>query len=110
MNPYQLDEEVILLFAGTNGFMDSVSVDRVRAWKEEVLRYMETSYPEIGRDILEKKQITPETDAKLREALKALICPGNSFDLPIQVMDEENECLQHENYGSACGASKIWPR
>ena len=37
--PYQLDEEVILLFAGTNGFIDSVSVDRVRAWKEEVLRY-----------------------------------------------------------------------
>ncbi len=69
--PYQVDEEVILLFAGTNGFMDSVSVDRVRAWKEEVLRYLGSSCPEIGRDILEKKQITPETDAKLRDALQA---------------------------------------
>ncbi len=69
--PYQLDEEVILLFAGTNGFIDGVAVDRVRAWKEEVLRYMETSYPEISRDILAKKLITQETDAKLREALTA---------------------------------------
>jgi F-type H+-transporting ATPase subunit alpha len=69
--PYQLDQEVILLFAGTNGFIDQIVVDRVRAWKEEVLHYMETSYPEIGRDILEKKQVTPETDAKLRAALKA---------------------------------------
>lgn len=69
--PLQLDQEVILLFAGTNGFIDQVQVDRVRAWKEGILRFMETSYPEIVRDIHEKKQITPETDAKLRDAIKA---------------------------------------
>jgi F-type H+/Na+-transporting ATPase subunit alpha len=69
--PLQLDEEVILLFAGTNGFIDNISVDRVRAWKDEVLRFVETSYPEINRDILEKNQITPETDARLRDALQA---------------------------------------
>ena len=70
-SPYQLNEEVILLFAGTNGFIDSIPVERVRAWKEAVLRYMETSYPEISRDILEKKQITPDTETQLRDALKA---------------------------------------
>jgi hypothetical protein len=32
---------------------------------------METSYPEISRSILEKKLITQEMDAKLRDALKA---------------------------------------
>lgn len=69
--PYQLDEEVILLFAGTNGFVDNIPSEKVRAWKEGVLRYMETSYPEIGRDVLEKRQITQETEARLREALSA---------------------------------------
>ena len=69
--PYQLDEEVILLFAGTNGFVDNIPVEKVRAWKEGVLRYMETSYPEIGRDVLEKLQITQDTEARLREALTA---------------------------------------
>jgi F-type H+/Na+-transporting ATPase subunit alpha len=69
--PYQLDHEVILLFAGTNGFIDSIPVEKVRAWKEEVLRMMETSYPELCRDIIEKRMITPETEAKLREALTA---------------------------------------
>jgi F-type H+/Na+-transporting ATPase subunit alpha len=69
--PYQLDQEIILLFAGTNGFIDAVIVDRVRAWKEEMLHYMEASYPEIGREILAKRQISPELDGKLREALKA---------------------------------------
>jgi len=69
--PYQLNEEVILLFAGTNGFLDEITVDRVHAWIEGVLRYMETSHPEIGRDVLEKKMVTPETDKKLRDALTA---------------------------------------
>jgi F-type H+/Na+-transporting ATPase subunit alpha len=69
--PYQLDEEVILLFAGTNGFIDGIPVDRVRAWKEEVLRYIGTSYPEINSDILGRKFISPETEAELRDALKA---------------------------------------
>jgi F-type H+/Na+-transporting ATPase subunit alpha len=62
--PYQLDEEVILLFAGTNGFADQIPVERCAPGKEGVLRYMETSYPEISRDIVEKKQITPETEAR----------------------------------------------
>jgi F-type H+-transporting ATPase subunit alpha len=69
--PYQPDEEVILLYAGTNGFVDSIGVDRVRAWKVDVLRYMETSYPEISREILEKKTITAETETHLRDALQA---------------------------------------
>ncbi len=69
--PLQLNEEVILLFAGTNGFIDGVALERVRDWKDSVLRYMDTSYPEISRDVMEKKLITPETEARLREALTA---------------------------------------
>lgn len=69
--PSQLDEEVIVLFAGTNGFADQIPVDRMRDWEVNLLRFMETSHPEIGRDILAKKQITQEMDGKLREALKA---------------------------------------
>jgi F-type H+-transporting ATPase subunit alpha len=32
---------------------------------------MESSHPELGRDILEKKLIAPETEEKLKEAIKA---------------------------------------
>jgi F-type H+/Na+-transporting ATPase subunit alpha len=69
--PYQLDQEVIVLFAGTNGYADQVPVERMREWEINMLRFMQTSHPELGRDIVEKKQITQETDAQLREALKA---------------------------------------
>lgn len=69
--PFQLDEEVLLLFAGTQGLLDDIHIDRVRSWKEELLRYMASRYPEISRDINEQKQITPELEARLKDALES---------------------------------------
>ena len=39
-------------------------------WQVDLARYMETSYPEIGKDILEKNRITDETQEKLKKALE----------------------------------------
>jgi F-type H+-transporting ATPase subunit alpha len=68
--PMSPEEETLILFAGTNGFSDQVSLDRMRTWETDVLRFMQTSYPEIGKSISVDRQITTETEAKLREALK----------------------------------------
>jgi F-type H+-transporting ATPase subunit alpha len=67
--PYSLANQVITLFAATNGYADGIGVDRIRAWETELLRFMDLTYPEIVTDISEKKQITPETEAKLRQAI-----------------------------------------
>ena len=69
--PMSVENQTMALFAGVNGFMDQVPVDRVKAWEHDFLRYMETSTPEVGRTIAEKKAIPPETETKLREALQA---------------------------------------
>jgi F-type H+-transporting ATPase subunit alpha len=68
--PVSLENEVIILFAGTNGFTDQIPIDSIKAWEQSLLRYMETTYPEIGKDIREHNLITPDTDAKLRNALQ----------------------------------------
>jgi F-type H+-transporting ATPase subunit alpha len=65
-----LEHQVIEIFAGTQGFADKVPLDRMRDWEVELLRYMDASHPDIGKDISQKKRITPETEAALREALK----------------------------------------
>jgi F-type H+-transporting ATPase subunit alpha len=66
-----LEEEIIVLFAGTNGFADQVSLENMKAWEAALLRYMSTSHPHIGKDIAERKLISQETEVKLREALQA---------------------------------------
>jgi F-type H+-transporting ATPase subunit alpha len=67
--PMSLENEVIEIYAGTNGFADKVPLERMRAWEVDLLRFMETSHPEIGRSIAQEKRITPETEKALREAL-----------------------------------------
>jgi F-type H+-transporting ATPase subunit alpha len=67
--PLQLEQEVILLFAGTNGFADLIPVEKMRTWQVAMLRYLDSTHPEIGKDIAAKKQITKEADATLRQVL-----------------------------------------
>lgn len=68
--PVTLGNEVIVIFAGTQGYADKVPLDEMRRWEQSLNRYMETTNPEIGRDIAEKKLITDETEEKLHQALK----------------------------------------
>jgi F-type H+-transporting ATPase subunit alpha len=69
--PVSLEHQVIVIFAGTNGFADEVAVEKMRLWENDLKKYMDASHPEIGKDIAEKKVISPETEKKLREALMA---------------------------------------
>jgi len=68
--PLELEEQVVAIFAGTQGFAAKVPVDQISNWERALLRNMESSHPEILKDIAEEKQITPETEAQLREALE----------------------------------------
>jgi len=69
--PMSLENQVIVIFAGTQGYSDKVPLDRMRPWEMALLRYMEASHPEIGKDISEKKRITDENQEALRSALDA---------------------------------------
>jgi F-type H+-transporting ATPase subunit alpha len=69
--PMDLDAQVMVIFAGTQGYADKVPLDRMRAWETALLRYLETSHPEIGKDIAEQNRLTDETTVKLRAALES---------------------------------------
>jgi F-type H+-transporting ATPase subunit alpha len=68
--PMSLEDQVIVIFAGTNGFADSVPVEKMAQWQADLIRYMDASYPEIGKDIVAKKMIADETKVNLTKALE----------------------------------------
>jgi F-type H+-transporting ATPase subunit alpha len=68
--PMSLENQVEVIFAGTNGFADSVPIERMRAWENALIRYMDTSHAEIGKDITENERITEENEKKLVTALE----------------------------------------
>jgi F-type H+-transporting ATPase subunit alpha len=69
--PVSLEHQVMVMFAGTQGFADEVPVEKMRQWELDLVKFLDQSYPEIGKDITEKKQISSENEKKLREALSA---------------------------------------
>lgn len=67
--PMSLTNEVIAIFAGTNGYADLVPIENMAAWQVEMLRYIEASHTEIGKEIAEKKIITDANRERLKKAL-----------------------------------------
>lgn len=69
--PQSLENQVMVIYAGTRGYCDTIPVEKMKAWESGFIRFMETSNPDIGKDIAEKKVITPENEPRLVEAVKA---------------------------------------
>lgn len=68
--PLSLEKQVVILFAGTNGYADEIPIDRMQTWKESLLRYIDTSHSDLVKDIAEKKEVTDKSEAALHEAIK----------------------------------------
>jgi len=69
--PMSLAEEVIILFAGTRGFLDKYEVDKIKDYEPQVLAFMKSKYQAIMQEIDDKKIISPELEQKLKDALLA---------------------------------------
>ncbi|MGH2537886.1 MAG: F0F1 ATP synthase subunit alpha [Candidatus Promineifilaceae bacterium] len=67
--PYALHHQVMLIYAGTRGYLDRVAVDKVVEWKADFLRYMDTAQAHVGRAIQESHNLTEETEAALKQAI-----------------------------------------
>ncbi|MBI5822999.1 MAG: F0F1 ATP synthase subunit alpha [Chloroflexi bacterium] len=67
--PMELEDQVMVIFAGTNGFADNVPLDKMAQWQADLIRYMAASHPEIGKDIVTKRAITDDNRVALTKAL-----------------------------------------
>ena len=69
-SPWRLDHQVMLIFAGSRGYLDAVDVDQIARWKQEFVRYMDTAQPEVGRPILETGAWNDDIEGALKQAIE----------------------------------------
>jgi len=69
--PKPVEEQILIIFAGVNGFLDKLPQNKLAAYETQLLDYLAKNHPAISKTITEKKAIDDETKAKLNEALKA---------------------------------------
>ncbi|PKN69442.1 MAG: F0F1 ATP synthase subunit alpha [Deltaproteobacteria bacterium HGW-Deltaproteobacteria-12] len=67
--PMSLSKQIVVLFAGTRGFIDKYEVEKVRIYEDQLLSFVEAKYPAIMKEIEEKKIISPELEKKMKDML-----------------------------------------
>jgi F-type H+/Na+-transporting ATPase subunit alpha len=68
--PLPVEKQVVILYAATNGFLDSVEVEHVRAFETGLYQFLETRRPQVLTSLAEKRQLDDEMKAALNAALK----------------------------------------
>jgi F-type H+-transporting ATPase subunit alpha len=68
--PLAVEQQVIIIYAATNGYVDDVPVELVRDYETELYRFLETRRPQLLAGLSEKKQIDDDIKAMLNDSLK----------------------------------------
>ncbi|RYX86660.1 F0F1 ATP synthase subunit alpha [bacterium] len=66
--PYVVTDQVISIFAATNGFMDTVPVEDVSRFEKEFLAFVHERYPELVQAVTSEKAFSKESEATLKSA------------------------------------------
>jgi F-type H+-transporting ATPase subunit alpha len=64
-----VEQEVMVVFAGTQGFLDDVPVNRVQEFQDSFLQYVDSSAPGIRQALQAKPELSKEVEEQLRQAL-----------------------------------------
>ncbi|HLI51739.1 MAG TPA: F0F1 ATP synthase subunit alpha [Thermomicrobiaceae bacterium] len=66
--PMPVEEQVVSIYAATNGYVDDIPVNQVRRFEDEYLEYMRTSHRDLLDQIVEQKRISDELFEALAKA------------------------------------------
>jgi F-type H+-transporting ATPase subunit alpha len=69
--PLSMEKQVTILFAGTRGFLDALSIDVLAKYEAGLYKFIEDRFPKVFEGLKEKQAIDDDLDKLMREALTA---------------------------------------
>ena len=69
--PWPVEDQVMVLFAATQGYLDDVEVSEVPTFSQGLLDFLKSQYPSIGTAIAESSDLTDAVAEQLHEAIQA---------------------------------------
>ena len=69
-SPVPVQKQVLILYVGTQGVLDDLPLHQVRAFEQELFRFVENAHPGLLPEIAEKKALTDEIKAKIDAVVK----------------------------------------
>jgi F-type H+-transporting ATPase subunit alpha len=68
--PLPVEDQVMVIFAVTQGYLDDLEASEIRRWEESFREYVRSAHPEVSSAIREAMVISDEADTKLRSAIE----------------------------------------
>jgi F-type H+-transporting ATPase subunit alpha len=68
--PLPAEKQIVSIFGGTNGFLDDLAVEDCQPFEQALYVFMDSSYPALGKQIVEKKQLDDALRAEIRKMLE----------------------------------------
>jgi F-type H+-transporting ATPase subunit alpha len=67
--PLAVERQILILYAGTNGFVDELPLAALKKYEQELYSFIESKHPDIFADILKKRELDGDLRAKITKAL-----------------------------------------
>jgi F-type H+-transporting ATPase subunit alpha len=67
--PMPVEQQVMIIYAVTNGLLDEVALDKIRDWESGFHTFMAARHPEIGEEIRTKKALSEDLTTRLKAAI-----------------------------------------
>ena len=67
--PMPVADQVLSIYAGVNGFLDDVQVDKVQQFEADFIRYVQQNHPELKKEITSIAKIDDKVSSRLQEIL-----------------------------------------
>ncbi|HAX85838.1 MAG TPA: F0F1 ATP synthase subunit alpha [Cyanobacteria bacterium UBA11370] len=68
-SPLAVYEQVALVYAGLNGYLDDIGVEKITSFTKGLREYLKTSKPQFGEIVQKEKQLTDEAESLLKGAI-----------------------------------------
>ncbi len=68
--PLPVEKQILIVYAGTNGFVDELPLTVLKKYEQELYSFIESKHPDIYDDILKKRELDSDLRAKLNKALE----------------------------------------
>lgn len=67
--PMEVEEQILMIFALTNGYLDDIEINKIQQFEQEYLKFIRTVRPKIIKELKSKKDIPEELEKQIREAI-----------------------------------------
>jgi F-type H+-transporting ATPase subunit alpha len=68
--PLPVEKQVLIIYAGTNGFVDDLPLNALKKYEQELYAFLELKHPDVFADILKKRELDADLRGKLNERLE----------------------------------------